>query len=302
MKKILSVALAALFALAPAVSVASPRAEVDILSGTSILRCASTTYGKKKVVLVCAAGTLKHKANGSAYATTEFGPYEFHPYATFVDAPVGNGAGAVGAGDSTVTVTGGYNVALNLANANTWSGAQTFSAGTVNSAVPSSACVTGGPIAASCIGSPTSAVALAVGHVTGSFGSTASADSGQIQWYYGTGSSEQHCGLYIAQVSGSLVETGSRACGFAVNGTLQLQSNQITGITRLQQAAAGDIYGSCAMSASTTCVVTWSYAPTYCVATVAGSTPIADAIAISGTSVTVTAASSNSATWNVHCL
>jgi hypothetical protein len=59
--------------------------------------------------------------------------------------------------------------------------------------------------------------------------------------------------------------------------------------------------GTCAMSAGTTCTITVTQ-PTspslpHCVATVQGTTPIAAACSISGTTLTITAASSNSATW-----
>jgi hypothetical protein len=62
--------------------------------------------------------------------------------------------------------------------------------------------------------------------------------------------------------------------------------------------------GVCTMSSSTSCTVTLSEQPstpalTHCLAQVQGATPIAAACGISGTTVTVTAASSNSATWSV---
>jgi hypothetical protein len=59
--------------------------------------------------------------------------------------------------------------------------------------------------------------------------------------------------------------------------------------------------GTCAMSSGTTCTITVTQPPTqslpHCVATVQGTTPIAAACSISGTTLTITAASSNSATW-----
>jgi len=62
--------------------------------------------------------------------------------------------------------------------------------------------------------------------------------------------------------------------------------------------------GACTMSAGTSCTVTLSEQPaapglTHCLAQVQGSTPIAAACSISGTTATITAASSNSATWAV---
>lgn len=55
---------------------------------------------------------------------------------------------------------------------------------------------------------------------------------------------------------------------------------------------------TCSMSAGTTCTVSAPFG-THCTATVQGATPIAAACNISGTTATVTAASSNSATWAV---
>jgi hypothetical protein len=62
--------------------------------------------------------------------------------------------------------------------------------------------------------------------------------------------------------------------------------------------------GACTMSAGTSCTVTLSGQPTtpaltHCLAQVQGGTAIAAACSISGTTATVTAASSNSATWAV---
>lgn len=79
----------------------------------------------------------------------------------------------------------------------------------------------------------------------------------------------------------------------------------ITGTTtlsgHLNQSASGKIGGSCTMSSNTTCTVTLgaSFTTPLCVATVQGSTPIAAACSISGTTATVTAASANSAMWAV---
>jgi hypothetical protein len=62
--------------------------------------------------------------------------------------------------------------------------------------------------------------------------------------------------------------------------------------------------GACTMSSGTSCTVSLSAQPstpalTHCLAQVQGATPIAAACSISGTTATVTAASSNSATWAV---
>lgn len=86
-----------------------------------------------------------------------------------------------------------------------------------------------------------------------------------------------------------------------VTSALNVGGNAMTGVAKITQQAVNDMWGSCAMAAGTTCTVTWTYAPTFCVAQVIGATPIADAVGISSTTITVTAASSNSATWDVSC-
>ena len=58
--------------------------------------------------------------------------------------------------------------------------------------------------------------------------------------------------------------------------------------------------GTCTMSAGTTCTITLPEqpaAPARCLVAVQGTSPIAGACSISGTTLTITAASSNSATW-----
>jgi hypothetical protein len=67
----------------------------------------------------------------------------------------------------------------------------------------------------------------------------------------------------------------------------------------LNQTAAGNWAGTCTMS-TTTCTITLTVAYTGvpgCVATVQGTTAIAAACSVAGTTVTITAASSNTATW-----
>ncbi|MDE3149493.1 MAG: hypothetical protein KGL37_08485, partial [Acidobacteriota bacterium] len=68
----------------------------------------------------------------------------------------------------------------------------------------------------------------------------------------------------------------------------------------LAQKAANSFAGTCTMSSSTTCTATVAAAYNsvpVCIATVQGATAIAAACSVSGTTVTITAASSNSATW-----
>lgn len=71
-------------------------------------------------------------------------------------------------------------------------------------------------------------------------------------------------------------------------------------VAHLNQGATGNFAGTCTMSAGTSCTITLttSYTSTPgCVVTVQGNTAIAGACSISGTTVTVTAASSNSKAW-----
>ncbi|MDR3725016.1 MAG: hypothetical protein P4K83_11075 [Terracidiphilus sp.] len=74
-----------------------------------------------------------------------------------------------------------------------------------------------------------------------------------------------------------------------------------TVVKSVQQPAANYTGGSCSMAAATSCTltVTHSYTTPICVATVQGTTPVAGSCRVSGTTVTVTAASSNSQVWGV---
>jgi hypothetical protein len=67
----------------------------------------------------------------------------------------------------------------------------------------------------------------------------------------------------------------------------------------LNQNATGDWAGTCAMASGTSCTISIlaTYAHPVCVAQVQGLTPIASACSVSGTTITITAATSNSATW-----
>ena len=104
------------------------------------------------------------------------------------------------------------------------------------------------------------------------------------------------------------------AYNYAGSGTLepiQIQGSAITltgpvaasstlSATHINQAAANNHAGTCAMSSATSC--TWTLAAAYtstpiCIASVQGSAAIAGACSVSGTTVTITAASSNSQTW-----
>jgi hypothetical protein len=80
----------------------------------------------------------------------------------------------------------------------------------------------------------------------------------------------------------------------------RLTSSGFALATHLNQSTAGKFAGTCTMSSATSCTITLSspYTSTPgCVVTVQGATAIAGACSVSGTTVTITAASSNSATW-----
>jgi hypothetical protein len=76
-------------------------------------------------------------------------------------------------------------------------------------------------------------------------------------------------------------------------------SNVIIGLGHLNPANTGQFTGHCTMVSSTSCTFTISfpYANAACVASVQGTTAIASACSISSTTVTITAASSNSQKW-----
>ena len=84
------------------------------------------------------------------------------------------------------------------------------------------------------------------------------------------------------------------------NNKATLDSSGDLSIFHLDQMAAKNFAGTCSMSSSTSC--TWTLAGSYtgapiCIAVAQGITPIAAACSVSGTTVTVTAASANSLTW-----
>jgi hypothetical protein len=107
---------------------------------------------------------------------------------------------------------------------------------------------------------------------------------------------------------GSTMDTGlSRSVAGVVNvgnGTAGDYSGtaKMTGLTtqHANQLATNSFAGTCAMTSATSC--TWSLTVAYtstpiCIANVQGTTAIAGACSVSGTMVTITAASSNSQTW-----
>ncbi len=94
----------------------------------------------------------------------------------------------------------------------------------------------------------------------------------------------------IIELEGPVTQTGSTSNTF--NGPVVYGA-------ALNQTATKTIAGTCAMSTSTSCTFTISvtYTTPLCILTVQGATPMAGACSVSGTTVTITAASSNSQTW-----
>lgn len=96
------------------------------------------------------------------------------------------------------------------------------------------------------------------------------------------------------------VASGSGTGGLTVGDGNGLGKFFITSAGHIAQSNSGVFAGTCAMSASTSCTVTIGAAyngTPGCVATAQGTTAIAGACSVSGTTVTITAASANSATW-----
>ena len=107
--------------------------------------------------------------------------------------------------------------------------------------------------------------------------------------------------VVAASISGTgvLTTASNVSVGNATSGT-----GSVTLGNHLNQSATADFAGSCTMT-TTTCAVgffhRWTSTPA-CTATVQGSTPIAAAVSYSSGTATVTAASSNTDTWNVICV
>jgi hypothetical protein len=103
----------------------------------------------------------------------------------------------------------------------------------------------------------------------------------------------------LTVTSSGAASTASNFQAGAANGT----GNVVVG-NHLNQIGTGDFAGSCTMSSSTSCMVSfqhsWTSTPA-CVAAPQGTTPMFAAVSVSSNNVTVTASASNSATWNVVC-
>ncbi len=196
------------------------------------------------------------------------------------------GGGAVGTAAFVATGTSGATIPL-LNGVNTWSGAQTFNGAIANGNGASyslqannvatvSTCFTGGTI--SWIGNYWTGAASA--NNTMSIKPTCAV---------GTNGAET---LTIANTAGS---TGA----FTV--AMGNKASDITTVKALGQGAASDTGGTCAMSTSTSCTITigHTYTTPVCIATQQSATLTGTSVGctVSGTTVTVTAAVSNSETW-----
>lgn len=166
---------------------------------------------------------------------------------------------------------------------------------------PSGACQTNAPIASICIGSPTPTIAIAVGKVSGNWGGTTSANGGEILSYANVGSGDRGGGLWETSAGVLDITSGGSGTVTLTNSGGLVVAGPITSITKLGQNANNEIFGSCTMT-TTTCTVTWAYTPVYCQATPLGATAMYAAVGISGTTETVTANTTNTATWDVHCM
>lgn len=100
--------------------------------------------------------------------------------------------------------------------------------------------------------------------------------------------------LQLSQSTGNL--TGLSSATIGGFGNIDLPA--ITG-QAYQQHAANNTGGKCTMAAATSCTITLShtYATPVCIATEQGTGTISAGCGVSGTTVTITAATSNSATW-----
>jgi hypothetical protein len=109
-------------------------------------------------------------------------------------------------------------------------------------------------------------------------------------WWFGSGAGDQ---TFITE-DGRMGVGESPVTGVAGAFHGPVQTTQII------QAAAKNFAGTCSMSTATTCtfVVAASFTTSpVCITNVQGSTAIAGSCALSGSTVTITAASSNSQTW-----
>jgi hypothetical protein len=105
-------------------------------------------------------------------------------------------------------------------------------------------------------------------------------------------------------------EVAAGTTAVSTNGFFVDASGNLAFTGHLNQESHCQFSCTCTMAASTTCTITLSstaYATTpVCIATVQGTTAIAAACSVSGNTVKITAASSNSLTWgamlvgNIH--
>jgi hypothetical protein len=109
-------------------------------------------------------------------------------------------------------------------------------------------------------------------------------------------------GGFIVYEGGANYNTAAFSVSSAGNATMT--NNAVVG-NHLNQAATKDFSGTCAMTSGTTCTVamnhSWTSTPD-CHANPIGSTPYYASYSVSSNNVTLTANTSNSATWSVTCI
>ena len=205
------------------------------------------------------------------------------------------GASLTVGGTSTATT---LDLAATQAAAYTWNGAQTWTNFANFTYVPTTACQTGGPTSTICVGSPTVQNAISIGKISGGWGGTTLSDSGRTCWTRNNGTADSQACNYFT--SGGTFVLGSGAPTISLNANTTLNANDLT-VHDLLQHAANDTGGKCTMAASTSCTVTISktYSTPVCIATAQGTAIYTAVCSVSGTTVTVSASSSNSATFGV---
>jgi hypothetical protein len=117
------------------------------------------------------------------------------------------------------------------------------------------------------------------------------------RWVFNGGPGNVNGFSYVTSHDGSSQQTQ-----FSISATLATGVSEVALSDHLNQINSNGLGGTCTMSSSTSCTLTLQttfIAQPVCQVTARGTTAIAGACSVSGTTVTVTAASSNSLTWNV---
>lgn len=163
---------------------AAPLPKVEIVTPAYTLACTPTAHGKQ-LTLQCVPSRTPGSRSRAFFETYRFG--ETIPRAILAQvAPLGNGGPSVGATDSTITVTGGYNVGVNLGNADTWTALQSFNGSSASSQAGAPTTVYGAYYGLG--NGTTNSTAIAIGWQTGTSGwacvsSCTTSNSAQICLY-----------------------------------------------------------------------------------------------------------------------